>query len=383
MRIAIINPTGGGMSGGYRTYLRNVLPRLAAHGAVEAVLCATPRAVGVETWLPFLPKVQFMLCRPFRFMRHQPDSDLERSVRAFSPDVVFIPVERYLAFYGLPLVVMLQNMGPLTPVSGNPVSEQLRYLAQRMETRIAVQHANYVIAPSNFVREFLVEQWRISDSRIRTIHYGSTKSIGEGRHQKPPLIPASWQGKFLFTAGSIEPYRGLEDILQAKYSLKDHGDIGGLVIAGATRPNMVAYQRKLARWARRHGIAPQVCWSGILSEEEMAWCYRSCRLFVMTTQVESFAITGLEALIYGCVCIVANNPPLPEIFGDAARYYTPGDGQELAHTIEEALALKPAQKQAATKIVQERTALFSWDQNVEQLLTVFQEVARASRIRGS
>lgn len=45
MKIAIINLTGGGMSGGYRKYLKDILPRMAASNIVEEILCATPSTI--------------------------------------------------------------------------------------------------------------------------------------------------------------------------------------------------------------------------------------------------------------------------------------------------------------------------------------------------
>jgi hypothetical protein len=42
MRLAVVNLTGGGFSGGYKKYLENMLPRLAEHSEVEALLCASP-----------------------------------------------------------------------------------------------------------------------------------------------------------------------------------------------------------------------------------------------------------------------------------------------------------------------------------------------------
>ena len=48
MKVAIINITGGGMSGGYRKYLQNVVPRMEKHDDVETILCATPDSIGVR-----------------------------------------------------------------------------------------------------------------------------------------------------------------------------------------------------------------------------------------------------------------------------------------------------------------------------------------------
>ena len=38
MRVAVINLTGGGMSGGYRKYLRNVLSLMSKHDDVETIV---------------------------------------------------------------------------------------------------------------------------------------------------------------------------------------------------------------------------------------------------------------------------------------------------------------------------------------------------------
>lgn len=96
----------------------------------------------------------------------------------------------------------------------------------------------------------------------------------------------------------------------------------------------------------------------------------------MTSRVESFGITGLEALAQGCVSVVADNHPLPEIFGKAASYYAPGDGKSLAHAIERVLLLDGAQRQAASARAKERTALFSWDNTVGSTVRLFTEVIR-------
>lgn len=373
MKVAIVNPTGGGMSGGYRAYLRNVLPRFAAHPAIEAVLCATPASVEPDKLLPVLPKVSFVPCAPFRFLCHNPDVALSQAVARFAPDVMFIPVERYLRFDGIPLIVMLQNMGPLVPISGNPLSERLRYIAQRHEAKIAIRNTARVIVPTIFVRNFLTKKWNIPEERVQVISYGSNLPNEMMQPNKPVDIPDEWSGKFIFTFGSIEPYRGLEDILGAIKQMSLNGEVPGLVIAGTARQNMRGYQRTLLQWIDRQKLTSRIKFTGALTEQEASWCYQNCRIFAMTSRVESFGIIGLEALAHGCVCIAASNPPLPEIFGQAARYYVPGDGKGLAHAIESVLALNGIQIQATSTRAKKQAALFSWDSTAEKTLAVLTE----------
>lgn len=376
MRIAIINRTGGGMSGGYRAYLGNVLPRLVNHPAVEAVLCAAPAALQMETWFPPLPKVLFVPCQPFRFLHHRPDNALKQSVTQFAPDVIFIPVEKYLRFPGIPLVLMLQHMGPLAPVAGNPLSERLRYVAQRHETRIAMRHADRVIVPTNFVREFLTDTRHIPREKVTTIYYGASVPSESLTSQKPAAVPKEWAEKFLFTAGSIEPYRGLEDILEAMYHIRTDHRIGGLIIAGTTRKNMMLYRERLKSLIVRYGLVEKIQWVNFLSEEEMVWCYQNCCAFIMTSRVESFGITGMEALAHGCVSIFANNPPFPEIFSNVGYYYAPGDGEDCARSLRIILDLDPAERRAIVDRAKRRATEFSWDHTVESTVRLFAEVLR-------
>ena len=104
LRIAIINATGGGMSGGYRKYLLNVIPRLAANDDVEEMLCAAPESLNVHEWFDLDANVRFVTCNSFRFLSPFLDLTLLHELESFSPNVIFIPVERFFRFKHIPVV---------------------------------------------------------------------------------------------------------------------------------------------------------------------------------------------------------------------------------------------------------------------------------------
>lgn len=361
------------MGGGYRAYLRNVLPRLAAHREVEALLCAAPQSVAVHTWVPPTPKVAYISCAPFRIFRHEPDSTLKAAVECFSPDVIFIPVERYLRFPNVPLVVMVHNMAPFSPVArANPLSEKIRYFAQRYEAKRAIKKAHAIIAPSHFVHDFLMQRWSIPSERVHVVYYGTPLHHTHLIPSIPTLFSLEPARRFFFTAGSIEPYRGLEDIIGALIALKDSGDSVHLVIAGDIRKNMRSYAKRLQQLTYRNGRHLRLHWVGVLSETEMAWCYQHCIAFVMTSRIESFGITALEALSHGCICVAAENPPLPEVFGNAAFFYEPGNTKMLAYLLRMMISQDFKKRLSMQERSKERAKYFSWDTSVEQTLRVFQ-----------
>lgn len=385
MRVAVINLTGGGISGGYRKYLHKVIPRMAVHPKIESILCASPPALNVQNWVGNIPNVKFVTCRPFSFMCHKPEPELREQVKHFSPDVLFIPVERYLKFSEMPFVTMIQNMGPLaSPVRNIPVSERIKYMAQTIETKIAVSKADRIIAISGFVRDFLINRWKVSSDRISVVYNGcDLVSDKDKAYERPTLVLNDWKGKFLFTAGSIEPYRGLEDILYAmKYLQSFELGIDVLVIAGDSRFNMVSYRDRLKKWLQKNNLSTKVCWTGNLNQDEMAWCYQNCYAFIMTSRVEACPNIALESMANGCVCISADNPPMPEIFGDSAVYYPPKNAKALAETIQTVITWNSDQRNEASERARNRAAEFSWDLTVEKTLAELNKAVHDFRMRG-
>ncbi|PKP62134.1 hypothetical protein CVT91_00445 [Candidatus Atribacteria bacterium HGW-Atribacteria-1] len=374
MKIAIINLTGGGMSGGYKKYMRNVIPRMAINPDIESILCATPSSIDIQSWFSFLPKVKFITCKPFKWMYYRSDDDLKKSLKEFSPDVIFIPVEHYFKFNSVPIVNMIQNMEPFAEnIDGNSFTDKCRLYIQYIVARRAIKKADRTIALSKYVKEFLSHKWNIPEEKIGLVYHGIELPQPK-EYICPKNIPKDWEGNFLFTVGSIRPARGLEDVLWAmKYLVLEKVNIKGLVIAGETESKMISYRKKLEKWIKLYGLSSKIYWAGKLSEKEMSWCYRNCKIFVMTSRVESFGMIAGEAMAHGCICISADNPCLPEIFGDTAVFYPHNKIEPLAEIIKSVNKWDNHRRGEASKKARERATEFSWDVTVERLLTVFKK----------
>jgi len=377
MKIAIINLTGGGISGGYKKYLQNVLPRLAVHSYVEGILCASPKSINIQDWFGFLHKINFIDCKPFNFIYYAPEHELKKALEKFSPDVIFIPVERYFKFDRVSIVNMIQNMEPFAKnINENSFTDKCRLYIQRIVARRAIKKSDRVIAISRYVKEFLSYKWNIPEEKIGLVYHGIELPQLK-KYIRPKNIPKDWEGNFLFTAGSIRPARGLEDILGAmKYLILEKVNIKGLVIAGETEIKMFSYRKKLEEWIKMHNLSSKIYWVDKLSEKEMVWCYRHCVAFVMSSRIEACPNIALEAMSYGCISISSDNSPLPEIFGDAAIYYSPKEVELLAETVKSVSEWDNHQRGEASKKARERAAEFSWDITVDKLLREFSKAIK-------
>jgi glycosyltransferase involved in cell wall biosynthesis len=346
MRLAVVNVTSGGMSGGYRKYLMRLMPLLANDPRVTDLSVFVPERaavnlaseIEVRTWRPGSGGSRF--------------ATLARDVAACAPDVVFVPTSRHVSFGSTPVATMVRNMEPLeAPFGGNTWTESVKNVARAWEARRACRHATRVIAVSEHVRNFIVSRWRIDRERIGTVYHG----VDEAAPRPAPMEPET--GRTLFTAGSIRPARGLEDVIRALPLLD--ADVR-LVIAGGVDAGCARYADGLRRLCGETGVTARVSFAGQLDTAGMASAFQHAVAFVMTSRVEACPNTALEAMSHGCAIISVNRAPMPEFFRDAARYYPVAEAHALAVQLRAILA-DPAERGRLGRAARCRAAAFTWE----------------------
>lgn len=348
---------------GYINYLHRILPCFARHERVSSLLVAMPEKINLSQWKNKYSFIDWISLETSFFFQQNIGKEAIKKVEQFDPDVIFIPTSRFWKKKDVAIVNMVRNMEPLVSnIRGNHLNDVVRNIARALSARMACRRASRVIAVSHYVGNFLLEQWHISPEKIAVIYHGTKQLASQYKPSPPPQIALHSQEDFLFTAGSIRPARGLEDILCAvKRLMLDGIDISKLVIAGSAHPKTISYQRKLKSWIETNKLPSKVYWVGTLNEEEMAWCYMNCRAFIMTSRVEACPNIALEAMSHRCICISADNPPLPEIFDGSSIYYTAGDGEDLAETMKTVFAWNDDQRKSMSEKAGRRAAEFSWD----------------------
>lgn len=368
MRVAIVNLTAGGLSGGYLKYLRRMVPLLASHASVNALTVFAPDAVRTQLLDRDQPVVggrDWPVVGWPRDDARRGFAGLKRAVRDARPDVVFIPTANWLDFGGVPAVVMVRNMEPLeVPFGGNPLREAARNLARRAAARRACRRAARVIAVSDHVRRFLLSRWGLPSDRVSLVYHGVDVPDAADTVRAPSVPGRDLPGDFLFAAGSIRPARGLMDLVDALPLLRASGLPHAAIVAGSADRGTAGHQQRLAARARQLGVDAAIVWAGSLDEAAMRWCYRSCRAFVMTSRAEACPNIALEAMSHGCAAVSVDRPPMPEFFGDAAEYYRAGDARALTQAVDRLLrAPAQADRRAAAAA---RARAFEWRETADR-----------------
>ena len=377
----MLNITSGGMSFGYKKYLENIIPRLAKHPKVTALLVGMPETIDFSNLQKDNPSVEWVRLRATIIIGREIDAKTKKKIEQFAPDVIFIPTARFWSPNRIPVVYMIQNMAPfIEPYKRNPIIQKIRNWLRAREAYKAIQESNRIIAVSQFVKDFLVNNLNVTSHKIGVVYHGNKLISNSQIVQKQLNLPSDWQGKFIFTAGLIYPFRALEDIILALYHLNNSLKSLNLVIAAKIGQGMGRYYNDLNKLIEKKGLTSQIRWMWSLNESEMNWCYQNCSIFAMTSRVEACPNIALEAMANGCLCISADNPPLPEVFGNAAVFYPPGKPDLLAQRIEEVLHWSDSHRQEMKTRALARASEFTWELCCNKTVSELQKAIEDSKL---
>ncbi len=164
---------------------------------------------------------------------------------------------------------------------------------------------------------------------------------------------------FVMHTSAIEPRKNFDGLVEAfaalPVALRNKHQ---LVLVGSASEVTTDALRALAR---RHGLSDtDVVMPGFVPDPELAQLYRACRLFVFPSFHEGFGLPALEAMACGCPAIGSNTTSIPEVIGDPAYTFDPGNTAEMSKLIQHLLSDEEAWSKARKHALKHATT-FNWD----------------------
>lgn len=378
MKNILINGISAG-SGGAITYLKNLMPRLLSKFKQsddvkvyllikdEQLQMISHDVVNLNAKIIIAPS----LTGYSRFLWEQ--RNLKGLIEDYSIDLVFTPYQIAKIFKGKRNIVMLRNMDPFTfQLYPSIFKNWLRNHLLKYKTKQTLKSADVVVAVSQYVADFIINNSMASDTSIEQIYHGRNPAFSPNINENDShlLKEAGIEGRYIFTCGSLFPYRKCEDVLIAFSRLQDAGL--KLVVAGSG--NDMRYQGKLTKLINDHGLVDRVLMLGHVSQETMMALYRNSLAFVAATETEACPNIAIEGMSSGCQIVSSDAMPLPEFFQNSATYYEAGNVAQLTEAIETVLKENGAVNDVAVNLI----ASFSWDRCAEETYNlIIKEAMRA------
>jgi glycosyltransferase involved in cell wall biosynthesis len=371
-------------AGGGLTYLRNVVPHLAARDDVHTSL-AVSRCIRQEFGAYKRVSVvdtDIGGSAAGRFFKEQ--RCLPQLIRQAGADVLISAGNFALRKSPVPQILLSRNSLYTSADYYRDLRARREYglcLDTRFKGFLAkrsIHWAERTVAPS----EAFAEELRGWTRRpILSIHHGFDR---DAFFDHPEPLPRDVQQKLDGAVGDLKLllvshynyYRNFETLFQAMPDLchRLNGKVK-LVLTCSLRSeaNPGAYlAESAAALVQRLGISQNVLELGTVPYHLLHHVYRACAIYVAPAYAESFAHPLVEAMASGLPVIASDLDVHREICGSAALYFSRFSSQELADQVFE-LAQFPEKRGQLSELGGLRADDFGWNRHVAAIL----ELARS------
>lgn len=360
----VINGTHA-KSGGGVTYLRNVLPELAAMPDLELHLFLHKDQF--ELFYPISEKVNVTLSN-FRqgFFRTLIWEQLAIPLYAWAmgADVVFSPAN-YGPVFARNHVILLRNALSVLQLTRR-LGPVMYWLALSVATFVSLVGSKKAIAVSQYAKELMTFGFpRMLGKKISVVHHGTRKAEPDRVHNTAPDV-------YILAVSDIYIQKNYHTLLHAHARLVKR--LPGLRLLVAGREIDGVYARTLRNLSRELGIEENVVFKGHVETHELIALYRNCRIFVFPSHVETFGNPLLEAMTIGAPIACSNTAAMPEVLGDAGVYFDPRNESDMADKIEKLLANDELRAELGAR-ASERARNFLWSDTARKTCSVLFDAA--------
>ncbi len=238
------------------------------------------------------------------------------------------------------------------------------------------RRADRLIALSQAGAAHIVEHLRVPAERIDVI------PLAAGRHVGSIPTPAQelrtrlelGQGPVILSVSAKKVHKNLSRLVQAMAAVVQRHPDAMLVLPG----NPTAHEEELREMARGLGIAANVAFPAYVDAEDLEGLYALAECFVFASINEGFGIPILEAMRRGVPVACSNASALPEVAGNAARYFDPHSIPDIAQALNELLE-DPALAKRLAALGAQREATFTWEATAKATLESYARAWAARR----
>jgi glycosyltransferase involved in cell wall biosynthesis len=238
------------------------------------------------------------------------------------------------------------------------------------------RRADRLIALSQAGAEHIVQYLRVPRERIDVV------PLAAGMSPLATPTPARdlrerlrlGEGPVILSVSAKKVHKNLERLVRAMVAVVERRPDAVLVLPG----NPTEHERELRELARELGIAANVAFPAYVDADDLEGLYALAECFVFASVNEGFGIPILEAMRRGVPVACSRASSLPEVAGEAARYFDPLSVTDIAEALIELLSDRELAARLAA-LGRAREAGFTWQATAEGTLDSYARAWVAAR----
>ena len=249
--------------------------------------------------------------------------------------------------------------------------KRLNYWYLNATMPLYCRRADAIVTVSECSKRDIVAHYSLDPAKVSVIYEAAGPEFrpASPAEQDQARQRYSLPEQFLIHVGVIEPRKNLTRLVEALQRLRGEGLTIPLVVVG---PKGWLYDDFFQRLDQLQ-VRDAVCFPGYVPLTDLAAVYSAARLAAMPSIYEGFGLPVLEAMACGTPVICSRTSSLPEIGGDAARYFDPLSVEEMAAAIRTVWTdpdLHAAMRQQGLA----QAARFSWQRAAQQTMALYNRI---------
>lgn len=282
-------------------------------------------------------------------------------------ELIHSPLDTTVLHAHCPTVMTLHDMNfDALPEAANAAQRAIA----RALVRLSARRASAIITVSEFSRREIMARLKVSGDRLFVVHNGAGGASAPAESAIPEsCAPSAVRPPYLAAFSSINPHKNMAGLMRVFAGLKA-GENCQLVIIG----HLPMSGESLPELARELGIANRVVFAGYVSERVKRQLMQGARLLAFPSLYEGFGLPVIEAMRAGVPVACSTRAALPEIAGQAARYFDPDDADSFGAALSD--LLQDETMRARLVAAGRRNAQrFSWERAARQTMEVYRWAA--------
>jgi len=231
------------------------------------------------------------------------------------------------------------------------------------------RRADRIIAVSGATRDDLIERYRVPADKITVISEAAAEHFAPAPHAEIERVSKkfSLHGRYLIAVGTLEPRKNIAMLARACGELFRRDLADTLVVVGARGWLFEEAMQEISAmpWNGRIEMP------GYVSEDDLVALYSGALLAVQPSYYEGFGLPVLEAMACGCPVCASETSSLPEVGGQAARYFDPRDLDAMIETLAAVAGNDDLRHEMSAQGL-ERARLFSWRRSALETAHLYQ-----------
>ncbi|MDA3839782.1 MAG: glycosyltransferase family 1 protein [Patescibacteria group bacterium] len=244
----------------------------------------------------------------------------------------------------------------------SPLLYKIKNKAYRLSLDLAIKKSKKIIAVSEFTKKDILENFSIDSDKVIVTLEGVSQRLIEGESAPENIIKTLDKYKiekpYLLYVGNAYPHKNLEWLMDVYY--RELGDLKiDLVLVGKEDYFFKRLKEIKLKNEPNGSDGKKTIFPGYVPDDELQYLFQGAMAYVFPSKYEGFGIPPLEAMANDCPVISSNAASMPEVLGDAVKYFNPENREELVELIK-IIFNNPAIREGLVEKGREQIKKYSW-----------------------